>query len=126
MWRGQSCRHCRGTGNYSTAESIELSRQAEKIGVDAVMLVAPLLQQAFSGGPLPAFQSGCAEHLRSGHPLQCAYADGDQYRAADDHPPLGDTEYHVGQGGEQEPRGCGGGSGEYAAIVPDLQRDDGG
>jgi len=30
-----------GTGNYCTAESIELSRQAEKIGVDAVMLVAP-------------------------------------------------------------------------------------
>lgn len=30
-----------GTGNYCTAESIELSREAEKIGVDAVMLVAP-------------------------------------------------------------------------------------
>ncbi len=30
-----------GTGNYCTAESIELSREAEQIGVDAVMLVAP-------------------------------------------------------------------------------------
>ncbi len=30
-----------GTGNYCTAESIALTREAEKIGVDAVMLVAP-------------------------------------------------------------------------------------
>lgn len=30
-----------GTGNYCTAESIALTREAEKIGVTAVMLVAP-------------------------------------------------------------------------------------
>ena len=30
-----------GTGNYSTAESIELTREAEKIGVDAAMQVVP-------------------------------------------------------------------------------------
>ena len=30
-----------GTGNYSTAESIELSREAERAGVDGVLLVVP-------------------------------------------------------------------------------------
>ncbi len=30
-----------GTGNYSTRESIELTREAEKIGVDACLLVVP-------------------------------------------------------------------------------------
>ena len=30
-----------GTGNYSTAESIELSREAERGGVDGVLLVVP-------------------------------------------------------------------------------------
>ena len=30
-----------GTGNYSTAESIELSREAEREGVDGVLLVVP-------------------------------------------------------------------------------------
>ncbi len=30
-----------GTGNYSTAESIELSREAERVGVDGLLLVVP-------------------------------------------------------------------------------------
>ena len=30
-----------GTGNYSTKESIELTREAEKVGVDACLLVVP-------------------------------------------------------------------------------------
>ncbi len=30
-----------GTGNYSTKESIELTREAEKVGVDASLLVVP-------------------------------------------------------------------------------------
>jgi 4-hydroxy-tetrahydrodipicolinate synthase len=30
-----------GTGNYNTAESIELSREAEKLGVDALLLTVP-------------------------------------------------------------------------------------
>jgi 4-hydroxy-tetrahydrodipicolinate synthase len=30
-----------GTGNYNTAESIELSREAEKVGVDALLLTVP-------------------------------------------------------------------------------------
>jgi 4-hydroxy-tetrahydrodipicolinate synthase len=30
-----------GTGNYNTYESIELTKRAEQIGVDAIMLVAP-------------------------------------------------------------------------------------
>ena len=30
-----------GTGNYNTAESIELSREAEKVGADALLLTVP-------------------------------------------------------------------------------------
>ena len=30
-----------GAGNYSTAESIELSQEAEKMGVDGMLLVVP-------------------------------------------------------------------------------------
>ena len=30
-----------GTGNYSTRESIEITREAEKVGVDASLLVVP-------------------------------------------------------------------------------------
>ncbi len=30
-----------GTGNYNTAESIELSREAEKAGADALLLTVP-------------------------------------------------------------------------------------
>ncbi len=30
-----------GTGNYNTAESVELTKEAEQIGVDGVLLVCP-------------------------------------------------------------------------------------
>ena len=30
-----------GAGNYSTAESVELAREAEKVGVDGILLVVP-------------------------------------------------------------------------------------
>ncbi|GIT69761.1 MAG: hypothetical protein Ct9H300mP27_08650 [Chloroflexota bacterium] len=32
-----------GTGNYSTTETIELSQEAEKIGVDGVLLVVLII-----------------------------------------------------------------------------------
>lgn len=51
-----------GTGNYCTAESIELSRQAEAIGVDAVMLVAPYYNKPSQEGLYRHFRS-IAEHV---------------------------------------------------------------
>ena len=38
---GDSAAVVAGSGNYNTAESVELSREAEKAGVDAVLLVVP-------------------------------------------------------------------------------------
>jgi 4-hydroxy-tetrahydrodipicolinate synthase len=46
-----------GTGNYSTSQSIELTKQAEKTGVDACMQVVPYYNR-------PA-QEGLFEHFRS-------------------------------------------------------------
>ncbi len=46
-----------GTGNYSTAESVELSREAEKAGVDALLLVVPY----YNKPP----QEGLYQHFRT-------------------------------------------------------------
>ncbi len=46
-----------GTGNYSTAESIELTREAEKLGVDAIMAVVPY----YNKPP----QQGLYEHFKA-------------------------------------------------------------
>jgi len=44
-----------GTGSYSTRESVELTREAEKVGVDACLLVVP-----YYNGPT---QRGIFEHF---------------------------------------------------------------
>ncbi|MFQ5933020.1 MAG: 4-hydroxy-tetrahydrodipicolinate synthase [Dehalococcoidia bacterium] len=46
-----------GSGNYNTAETIELTREAESLGVDAALLVVPY----YNKPP----QSGLYEHFRS-------------------------------------------------------------
>ena len=46
-----------GTGNYSTAESIHLTREAEQIGVDGVLLVVPYYNK-------PS-QEGLYQHFRA-------------------------------------------------------------
>lgn len=46
-----------GTGNYSTRESIELTREAEKIGVDAALLVVPYYNKPTQQGLKEHFQS---------------------------------------------------------------------
>jgi len=46
-----------GTGNYNTAESIELTREAERIGVDGCMLVVPY----YNNPP----QEGLYQHFRT-------------------------------------------------------------
>jgi len=46
-----------GTGNYSTAESIELTQEAEKIGVDAVLLVVPYYNKPTQEGLFRHFEA---------------------------------------------------------------------
>ncbi len=46
-----------GTGNYNTKESIELTREAEKIGVDAALLVVPYYNKPT--------QQGLKEHFKA-------------------------------------------------------------
>jgi 4-hydroxy-tetrahydrodipicolinate synthase len=46
-----------GTGNYNTAESIELSREAEKVGVDALLLTVPYYNRPPQEGLFRHFQA---------------------------------------------------------------------
>ncbi|MHB8574682.1 MAG: 4-hydroxy-tetrahydrodipicolinate synthase, partial [Dehalococcoidia bacterium] len=46
-----------GTGNYNTAESIELSREAEKIGVDALLLTVPYYNKPSQEGLFRHFEA---------------------------------------------------------------------
>ena len=44
-----------GTGSYNTFESIELTKKAEQIGVDAIMLVGPYYNKPNQEGLYPTF-----------------------------------------------------------------------
>jgi 4-hydroxy-tetrahydrodipicolinate synthase len=46
-----------GTGNYNTAESIELTREAERIGVDAVLLTVPYYNKPTQEGLFRHFEA---------------------------------------------------------------------
>jgi len=46
-----------GTGNYSTAESVEMTREAEKMGVDGIMLVAPYYNKPSQEGLYQHFKT---------------------------------------------------------------------
>ncbi|MGQ9571631.1 MAG: 4-hydroxy-tetrahydrodipicolinate synthase [Dehalococcoidia bacterium] len=46
-----------GTGNYNTAESIELSREAEKVGVDALLLTVPYYNRPTQEGLFRHFEA---------------------------------------------------------------------
>jgi len=46
-----------GTGSYDTRHSIELSKEAERIGVDAVLLVAPYYNKPSQTGMVKHFES---------------------------------------------------------------------
>ena len=54
-----------GVGTNSTAHSVELAVQAEKVGVDAVLLVDAVLQQARPG------RASCTTSPRSPAPPAC-------------------------------------------------------
>ena len=74
------------TGNYSTWDSINLSREAEEVGVDALLLDSPLLQQAPPGGHLPALQGNRRINPSALHPLQHPRPHRHQDVLGDDHP----------------------------------------
>ncbi len=46
-----------GTGNYSTSESIELTREAERTGVDAILLVVPYYNKPTQEGLFQHFKA---------------------------------------------------------------------
>lgn len=46
-----------GTGNYSTRESLELTREAENVGVDAILLVAPCYSRPTQEGLFQHFKA---------------------------------------------------------------------
>ncbi|MBI4289108.1 MAG: 4-hydroxy-tetrahydrodipicolinate synthase [Chloroflexi bacterium] len=55
-----------GTGNYSTAESLELTQEAERVGVDACLLVVPYYNKPTQEGLYQHFKA-----IASGTHLPC-------------------------------------------------------
>jgi 4-hydroxy-tetrahydrodipicolinate synthase len=72
-----------GTGANSTAEAIELSRFALKVGADCTLSVVPLLQQAVAGRHLPPLQGGRRGRRHSDGRLQRALANGRRHAGRD-------------------------------------------
>ena len=54
-----------GTGSNSTREAIEATQQAEKMRGRCLPAGSPLLQQAYTGRSIPAFQGNCRSHFPS-------------------------------------------------------------
>ena len=79
-----------GTGNYSTAESIELSMEAEKQGVDGLLLVVPYYNKPPQEGLYRHFKAICGTHqpalhrLQRHQPYQSKYVSRDYYPAERD------------------------------------------
>jgi 4-hydroxy-tetrahydrodipicolinate synthase len=46
-----------GTGSYNTAESVELTREAERVGADAILLVVPYYNKPTQDGLLQHFKA---------------------------------------------------------------------
>ena len=58
-----------GTGSNSTQHAIADTKLAEKLGVDAALLVGTVLQQAEPGRTFPSFQSNRRRHVAADHAL---------------------------------------------------------
>ena len=71
-----------GTGSNSTAEALELTRLSDEAGADAVLVVAPVLQQAQPGGPVPALLGDRRGDRPAGHPVLHTVALRDRDRRA--------------------------------------------
>ena len=67
-----------GTGNYNTQESIELTREAEKTGVDACLLTVPYYNKPNQEGLYEHFKAIAGLNQTALHCLQCAFPDDNQ------------------------------------------------
>ena len=72
-----------GVGTNATAHSVELARQAEKLGADGLLLVTPYYNKPGQAGVLHHFRTVVGEHRRAGHALRRAGPHGDPDRARD-------------------------------------------
>ena len=92
-----------GTGNYNTAESIELSREAASIGVTALLGTVPYYNKPPQEGLYQHFKAIAEAVAVPTHPLQRAEPHGHQHAARDDRSAERDRQRRRHQGGQRQP-----------------------
>ena len=90
-----------GTGNYSTAESIELSQEAEKAAWTVVLLVVPYYNKPPQEGPVPALQGHRWQRQPALRALQRDQPHQPQHEPRHHHPAEPRGQYRRGQGSGQ-------------------------
>ena len=90
-----------GTGNYSTAESIELSQEAEKAGVDGVLLVVPYYNKPPQEGLYQHFKAIAGSRQPALRALQRDQPHQPQHEPRHHHPAEPCGQYRRGQGSGQ-------------------------
>ena len=74
------------TGNYSTWDSINLSREAEEVGVDALLLTVPYYNKPPQEGIYRHFKAIAEINPSAMHPLQHPWPHRHQDVSGNDHP----------------------------------------
>ena len=93
-----------GTGTYDTRHSVHLTEKADELGVDAVLIVTPVLLEAAAARHRRALQGRRRGHREAGRRLQHPRPGRDQHRAGDDRRAGADRERARGQAGQRRPR----------------------
>ena len=93
-----------GTGTYDTAESVELSREAERLGVDAVLLTCPYYSRPPQEGLYRHFETIARVGFAAVHHVQHPEPHGREHDGRDAGPPLADRQHRRREGVVRRPR----------------------